>query len=65
MILLAVSGTVAKEVKDLAEIRIRDPYIVADQSTGKYYMYAQMGNRADASDKGVEVYTSKDLKKWT
>jgi GH43 family beta-xylosidase len=49
----------------LEDIRIRDPYIVPDAAASTYYMYAQMGNRADAKEKGVEVYSSKDLKKWT
>jgi GH43 family beta-xylosidase len=49
----------------LDKIRIRDPYIVPDASTTTYYMYAQMENRADAKAKGVEVYSSKDLKTWT
>ncbi len=51
------------------EIRIRDPYIFADQETKNYYMYAQMDNRLggsgdDNKPKGVEVYLSTDLKKW-
>jgi GH43 family beta-xylosidase len=50
----------------LDEIRIRDPFILADQATQTYYMYAQMDNRLDREDtnKGVEVYTSKDLESW-
>ena len=48
----------------LDQIRIRDPFIVADESTRTYYMYAQMENREDAREKGVEVYSSKDLKTW-
>ena len=50
----------------LADIRIRDPFILADELTGTYYMYAQMDNRLDKEHdrKGVEVYTSKDLETW-
>jgi len=50
---------------NLDDIRIRDPYIVPDASTKTYYMYSQMGNRADAKEKGVEVYSSKDLITWS
>lgn len=51
------------------EIRIRDPYIFNDSVTQKYYMYAQIDNRLgdledDKKPKGVEVYTSSDLKHW-
>ncbi len=51
----------------LSEIRIRDPYVLADEKTRTYYMYAQMGNRAGANSRqrGVEVYTSKDLERWS
>jgi len=48
----------------LADIRIRDPFVLANDETESYFMYAQMGNRNNASSKGVEVYTSKDLKDW-
>jgi len=50
----------------LDDIRIRDPFILADESTQTYYMYAQMGNRLKRKDsrKGVEVYISKSLKQW-
>lgn len=49
------------------DIRIRDPYLLADQESRTYYLYAQIGNRLTEADapKGVEVYTSKDLKTWT
>lgn len=53
------------ETVKLADIRIRDPFIVADQASGNYYMYAQMGNREGAGEKGVEVYSSRDLENWS
>ncbi|PHN02135.1 sulfatase-like hydrolase/transferase [Flavilitoribacter nigricans] len=55
------------ETMTTSEIRIRDPFILTDTSTGTYYMYAQMHNRQDDADapQGVEVYTSRDLKNWT
>ena len=50
----------------LDEIRIRDPFILADEATQTYYLYAQMDNRVGKTDptKGVEVYTSRDLGQW-
>lgn len=53
-----------------SDICIRDPFIYTDTKTGVYYMYAQMDNRpvetgGKPRQKGVEVYTSKDLKKWS
>ncbi len=67
---LAISCKQSNKNMDVSElnldnIRIRDPYIVPDASTKTYYMYSQMGNRADANEKGVEVYSSKDLKTWS
>ena len=52
------------------DIRIRDPFIFADKNTKTYYMYAQMDNRLgfigeEDKIKGVEVYSSADLKNWT
>ena len=50
----------------LSDIHIRDPFIVADKSSGTYYMYAAISNRLHTIDstQGVEVYTSKDLVHW-
>ncbi|UCG57019.1 MAG: family 43 glycosylhydrolase, partial [Phycisphaerales bacterium] len=50
----------------LSDIRIRDPFILAEETTQTYYMYAQMDNRRGRKghQKGVEVYTSKDLQQW-
>ena len=51
----------------LREIRVRDPFILTDQTTSNYYLYAQCGNRLrnDNLGTGVEVYRSKDLSNWT
>lgn len=46
------------------DIRIRDPFIYAEQDTETYYMYAQSANRDNSDFVGVEVYTSKDLINW-
>jgi GH43 family beta-xylosidase len=50
----------------LSDIHIRDPFVVADKSSGTYYMYASISNRLHTIDsiQGVEVYTSKDLIHW-
>lgn len=57
----------AELTTSLTEIRIRDPFILTDQTEGLYYMYAQMENRLDSDKhiKGVEVYTSRDLENWS
>ncbi len=47
----------------LSDIRIRDPFIVADRQEGRYVMVANMGNRRGGA-KGWECYTSKDLLHW-
>ncbi|MCE4565900.1 family 43 glycosylhydrolase [Maribellus sp. CM-23] len=49
------------------EIRVRDPFILADKSTQTYYLYASVHNRTqdESEGQGVEVYTSKDLQNWT
>jgi len=50
----------------LREIRVRDPFILADKTTSTYYLYAQCGNRQlnDNLGTGVEVYHSKNLVNW-
>lgn len=66
-IVLGVLFGCAVKTKTLSEIRVRDPYIVADKSTKTYFLYVQTGNRLGEKDsiKGVEVYKSNDLKKWS
>ena len=44
------------------EIRVRDPFILAEN--GCYYLYVQAANRENSGFSGVEVYTSRDLKNW-
>ncbi|MDR1497283.1 MAG: glycoside hydrolase family 43 protein [Puniceicoccales bacterium] len=48
-----------------ADICVRDPFIYADAATRTYYLYVQSENRPHSKYKGVEVYTSKDLRNWT
>lgn len=65
--ILMISCTSDKNrIWDLEDIRIRDPFILADTSSGYYYMYAQMANRLgdNLTTKGVEVYRSRDLEHW-
>jgi alpha-L-rhamnosidase len=51
----------------LSDIRVRDPFILADGETRTYYLYAQGGNRRnqDDADHGVDVYRSRDLVNWS
>jgi hypothetical protein len=51
----------------LADMRIRDPFILADASSQTYFLYAQCGNRQnnDGLGLGVEAYRSKDLAHWS
>lgn len=50
----------------LADIYIRDPYILADSKTGTYYMYRSSSRRNEIGVNlgGVEAFKSKDLKTW-
>ena len=69
LMVLCAEKSLAKQKNQkykLTDIRIRDPFILADKSTQTYYMYAQMDNRLEKKDsrKGVEVYISKALKRW-
>ena len=53
------------ELIKVSEIRVRDPFILADEQSKTYYLYASISNRTDDEGQGVEVYTSKDLQNWT
>lgn len=56
----------SQNTNKLSDLRIRDPYIVADENTNTYYLYGQTGNRLSKDTiKGVEVYKSKDLVNWS
>ncbi len=50
-------------MRKTADIRVRDPFILADNNT--YYLYVQSANREGSDFAGVEVYTSRDLQNWT
>ncbi|MEM7375297.1 MAG: glycoside hydrolase family 43 protein [Bacteroidota bacterium] len=47
-----------------ADIHVRDPFILVDQESRTYYLYASIDNRTKEEGQGVEVYTSKDLQHW-
>ncbi|MDO8970973.1 MAG: family 43 glycosylhydrolase, partial [Saprospiraceae bacterium] len=63
----STSTTDSEYPLSLADIRVRDPFILADRESQTYYLYAQGGNRAlnDDADLGVEVYSSRDLVQWS
>lgn len=63
--ILSVSGQI-KNIKNIADIHIRDPYILADEATGTYYMYQSMSYRDSIGKEvgGVGVSKSKNLKTW-
>ncbi len=67
LLILAVQFSTAYASEPLLktqDIRIRDPFIYANQLNKTYYMYAQAANRSTSNFIGVEVYTSKDLINW-
>lgn len=50
----------------LADIRMHDPWILVDQPSKTYYMYAGSGPQASGRHRcGVVAYKSKDLKTWS
>ncbi len=53
------------ELLGTKDIRVRDPFIYADDESKTYYMYAQSANRKGSGFVGVEVYASKDLVNWS
>jgi GH43 family beta-xylosidase len=52
------------QTKTIENIRIRDPFILADQASKTYYMYASGLGNSEKGGLGVKVYKSKDLKNW-
>ena len=48
---------------DVADLRIRDPFVFTDVPNARYIMVASMSNRQRGT-KGWECYTSKDLRHW-
>ena len=58
-------GTMAgdADLLDVADLRIRDPFVVTDAPNGRYIMVANMSNR-QGNAKGWQCYTSRDLRHW-
>ena len=54
------------QVQNIADIYIRDPYILPDAKTGTYYMYRSASTKNDKGELmgGVEAFKSKDLVNW-
>lgn len=52
--------------QDIADIYIRDPYILVDKNTNTYYMYRSASTKSSSGKVlgGVETFKSKDLKHW-
>ena len=46
----------------LPEIPLQDPYVLVDQATQTYFLYAEASSAAES---GVAVYRSKNLRDWT
>ncbi|GHV49140.1 glycosyl hydrolase family 43 [Bacteroidia bacterium] len=68
ILLLAIAATisVASFGQPLADINIRDPYILPDATSGYYYMYASSSVKGKDGQLlgGVKAYKSKDLQHW-
>ena len=69
LVLMLVFPEIIAQTKllKLADINIRDPFVLADTTTKTYYLYSSITYTFDTSNlvKGVEVYISKDLINWT
>ncbi len=62
----AMAQPPVKENLKLSEIRMHDPWMVADKSTQTYYMYeGGMTGTAAQRRSGVIAYKSKDLTSWS
>lgn len=70
LFLLVVKKSLAQEKVsdvDIKNLYVRDPFIVANESTKTYYLYkaSSKENNEGNETTGVEVFKSKDLKTWT
>ena len=65
MLMLAMGATAQPYPLKTSDIRVRDPFIYADQQTATYYLYAQAENRRSSSGyQDVEIYASANLTDW-
>ena len=59
-------GTVEMPFRTAEAFRVRDPFVLADESTKTYYLYGASNYLGETSGTaGVWVRTSKDLLKWS
>ncbi|MCC7175828.1 MAG: family 43 glycosylhydrolase [Bryobacterales bacterium] len=62
---LPMAGQQAVKTVTLKDIPIRDPFILADEKTRTYYLYAGAGARETGQPRGgLKAYKSKDLVTW-
>jgi len=64
LLMLAMGATAQPYPLRTSDIRVRDPFIYADQKTATYYLYAQAENRPNSGYHGVEIYASTNLTDW-
>lgn len=66
--LLNFNGFAQEKVSevDIKDLYVRDPYIVTDHDNKVYYLYKSIPASSNTPNKatGVELYKSKDLKRW-
>lgn len=67
VILCCLTTSSAQEIRTftLAQTRLRDPFILADDATQTYYMVTSSVKPAGLAANTVSVLTSKDLRTWT
>ncbi len=67
VILCGLATSSAQEIRTftLAQTRLRDPFILADEATQTYYLVTSSVKPAGLTANAVSVLTSKDLQTWT
>jgi GH43 family beta-xylosidase len=66
LVTVFASAHAQTEVVDIADLYVRDPYILPNPSSNEYYLYkaGKVKNTAGKEVTGVVAYKSKDLKSW-
>ena len=54
----------SEECAKLSELRVRDPFILADPDTRTYYLCTSLYPSEERQRPGVGLYTSSDLVAW-
>ena len=64
--LMSLATAAQEKTVSLTDLQIRDPYILADKASATYYLYRShsMKTAGGTETGGIEVYSSKDLRKW-